>query len=129
MEPFSILQEHTLVLAGESVDVGSVWQGWPSSGAQRLEDYRSALRRHLEVILHHQACYEEAEVDLGSSLNSSHHNLLALGDSTVPLSTTERTSVTRTKSNSFDAGSTRSPLLSAGGVKPHYSSVSQVELV
>ena len=128
MEPYSILQEHTLVLAGESVDVGSVWQGWPSSGAQRLEDYRAALRRHLEVILHHQARYEEAEVDLGSSLNSSHHNLLALGEA-APAATKDRTSVARTKSNSFDAGTTRSPLLSAGGDKPHYSSVSQVELV
>ena len=28
MEKHSIMLEHTLVLSGESVDSGSVWQGW-----------------------------------------------------------------------------------------------------
>lgn len=30
MENHSILKEHTLILAGDSVDSCSVWQGWPS---------------------------------------------------------------------------------------------------
>ena len=53
-EPFAILQEHTLVLAGEVVEMGSVWQGWPSRASVPLLAYRAALRRHLGVILHQQ---------------------------------------------------------------------------
>jgi hypothetical protein len=30
MDGHAILLEHTLILAGETVEAGSVWQGWPS---------------------------------------------------------------------------------------------------
>jgi hypothetical protein len=40
MSDFSIMQEHTLVLAGDTVDSGSVWQGWPSNKITPLEIYR-----------------------------------------------------------------------------------------
>lgn len=30
MAPYSVLREHTLVMAGDQVDPGSAWQGWPS---------------------------------------------------------------------------------------------------
>jgi carbonic anhydrase/acetyltransferase-like protein (isoleucine patch superfamily) len=40
MSDFSIMQEHTLVLAGDTVDSGSVWQGWPSNNITPLEIYR-----------------------------------------------------------------------------------------
>lgn len=39
MEAGSILLEHTLVLAGESVDANFVWQGWPSNVQISLETY------------------------------------------------------------------------------------------
>ena len=39
--------EHTLVLSGETVDTGSVWQGWPAGKKFFLEDYRSDMRRVL----------------------------------------------------------------------------------
>lgn len=39
--------EHTLVLSGETVDSGSVWQGWPAKKKFFLEDYRSDIRRVL----------------------------------------------------------------------------------
>jgi hypothetical protein len=40
MSDFSIMQEHTLVLAGDTVDSGSAWQGWPSHQITPLEIYR-----------------------------------------------------------------------------------------
>lgn len=40
MSDYSIMQEHTLVLAGDTVDSGSVWQGWPSNQITPLEIYR-----------------------------------------------------------------------------------------
>jgi hypothetical protein len=56
MEPHSILQEHTLVLAGEEVQSGTVWQGWPNRSQVALKEHRqhvnaildkvSTLRRH-----------------------------------------------------------------------------------
>lgn len=39
--------EHTLVLSGETVDTGSVWQGWPAEKKFFLEDYRIDIRRAL----------------------------------------------------------------------------------
>lgn len=30
MQAHALLREHTLVMAGETVDIGSVWQGWPT---------------------------------------------------------------------------------------------------
>lgn len=43
MSDFSIMQEHTLVLAGDTVDSGSVWQGWPSHQITPLEIYRQSV--------------------------------------------------------------------------------------
>jgi hypothetical protein len=45
MSDFSIMQEHTLVLAGDTVDSGSVWQGWPSNNITPLEIYRKNVIR------------------------------------------------------------------------------------
>ncbi len=47
MDDYSIMLEHTLVLSGETVDTGSVWQGWPAGKKFFLEDYRSDMRRVL----------------------------------------------------------------------------------
>ena len=44
MDAHSIMLEHTLVMAGEVVDCGSVWQGWPSSSRTTLEKYRAQVR-------------------------------------------------------------------------------------
>ncbi len=43
MSDYSIMQEHTLVLAGDTVDSGSVWQGWPSNNITPLETYRKHM--------------------------------------------------------------------------------------
>lgn len=48
MEARSILREHTLVLAGETVESGSVWQGWPSSTQESLGIHRSRVKRLLD---------------------------------------------------------------------------------
>lgn len=43
MSDYSLMLEHTLVLAGDVVDSGSVWQGWPSSTHISLEVHRKNL--------------------------------------------------------------------------------------
>ena len=48
MENYSILQEHTLVLSGEMVDVGTVWQGWPTRSQLSLDKYRDSVRHKLD---------------------------------------------------------------------------------
>jgi hypothetical protein len=47
MDDHSIMLEHTLVLSGETVDTGSVWQGWPAGKKFFLEDYRIDMSRVL----------------------------------------------------------------------------------
>ena len=47
-ESHSILKEHTLVLAGENVDSGQVWQGWPSVSSLPLTSHRAELIKMLE---------------------------------------------------------------------------------
>ena len=51
MESRSILLEHTLVLAGESVDCDTVWQGWPSEAQISLKEYESHIQRNIEDLL------------------------------------------------------------------------------
>ena len=48
MEDKSILLEHTLVLAGESVDGGTVWQGWPSDVQMSLKDYQEHISNTID---------------------------------------------------------------------------------
>ena len=48
MEARAILLEHTLVLAGETVESGTVWQGWPSSTQETLSLHRSRIKRLLD---------------------------------------------------------------------------------
>lgn len=48
MEPHAVMQEHTLVLAGETVDSGSVWQGWPSKSQTSLESHRQVMQSLLD---------------------------------------------------------------------------------
>jgi hypothetical protein len=43
MEDHSILMEHTLVISGETVDYGSVWQGWPSQLHYPIREHRDGL--------------------------------------------------------------------------------------
>lgn len=50
MEPHSILLEHTLVLAGEQVEAGSVWQGWPSRSQVSLKAYRQQVNYNLDQV-------------------------------------------------------------------------------
>ena len=49
MEKHSILLEHTLVLAGENVDIGSVWQGWPSSTTFTLSAHRDMVTKAVDA--------------------------------------------------------------------------------
>jgi hypothetical protein len=49
MEDHSILLEHTLVLAGETVDSGSVWQGWPSQVHYPIGEHRAGLTNLLST--------------------------------------------------------------------------------
>lgn len=51
MDAHSILLEHTLVMAGEVVDCGSVWQGWPSKSQISLTKYRAQVRLFLDYFL------------------------------------------------------------------------------
>jgi carbonic anhydrase/acetyltransferase-like protein (isoleucine patch superfamily) len=44
MDAHSVLLEHTLVMAGEVVDCGTVWQGWPTSNRRSLSQYRAEVR-------------------------------------------------------------------------------------
>ena len=48
MDDHSVMLEHTLVLAGEVVDSGMVWQGWPCTKQFSLEAHRRSVRAHLE---------------------------------------------------------------------------------
>eukprot|EP01038_Epipyxis_sp_PR26KG_P006462 gene6462-8890_t len=50
MDAHSIMLEHTLVMAGETVDSGSVWQGWPSRSQISLKRYRQGVQRILEAV-------------------------------------------------------------------------------
>ena len=43
MDAHSMMLEHTLVMAGECVDTGSVWQGWPSKSQSSLLQHRSKV--------------------------------------------------------------------------------------
>jgi hypothetical protein len=49
MEDHSILLEHTLVISGETVDRGSVWQGWPSQLHYPLREHRDGLTNLLST--------------------------------------------------------------------------------
>lgn len=50
MEAHSILLEHTLVLAGEQVESGSVWQGWPNRSQVPLKDHRAKVTAILNEV-------------------------------------------------------------------------------
>lgn len=50
MDAHSILLEHTLVLAGETVECGSVWQGWPSQTQISLTKHRQLLSQKLNTV-------------------------------------------------------------------------------
>ena len=50
MENHSMMLEHTLVMAGECVDEGTVWQGWPSKRQYPAHEHRAALRAHLDAL-------------------------------------------------------------------------------
>lgn len=50
MEAHTILLEHTLVLAGEKVEAGSVWQGWPSRSQSSLKEHRLMITQQLEEV-------------------------------------------------------------------------------
>lgn len=49
MENNSILLEHTLVISGERVDAGAVWQGWPSQVHYPLGEHRIGLNNLLSA--------------------------------------------------------------------------------
>lgn len=50
MQDHSILQEHTLVLAGEEVEAGSVWQGWPTRTQISLKEHRANIQEILDEL-------------------------------------------------------------------------------
>lgn len=41
--------EHTLVISGETVDYGSVWQGWPSQLHYPIREHRDGLTNLLSI--------------------------------------------------------------------------------
>jgi hypothetical protein len=45
MDDHSILLEHTLILAGDTVDTRTVWQGWPSKVSKSLKQHEDGLVR------------------------------------------------------------------------------------
>ena len=45
-----MMLEHTLVMAGECVDEGTVWQGWPSKQQFPLTQHRANVRKHLDLL-------------------------------------------------------------------------------
>jgi hypothetical protein len=51
MEAHSMMQEHTLVMSGEMVDEGTLWQGWPCLTQLPIEDHRRRLT----------ACFKEMQ--------------------------------------------------------------------
>lgn len=57
----SILLEHTLILAGDVVDSGTVWQGWPSKTQISLEEHRMNVQSML-----HRYC----SIPRGSAMNA-----------------------------------------------------------
>jgi hypothetical protein len=50
MEAHTILMEHTLVLAGEEVQAGTVWQGWPNRSQTALKEHRAKINRLLDEV-------------------------------------------------------------------------------
>jgi carbonic anhydrase/acetyltransferase-like protein (isoleucine patch superfamily) len=54
MDAHSVLLEHTLVMAGEVVDCGAVWQGWPANSRHSLTRHRAEVR-----LKRHSACFRE----------------------------------------------------------------------
>jgi hypothetical protein len=52
MEKYSILLEHTLVISGEVVEEGMVWQGWPSLLHYPLREHREGLTHLLSTSSH-----------------------------------------------------------------------------
>ena len=50
MDAHSMLLEHTLVMAGETVDCGSVWQGWPTRSQITLLKHRSTSHQQLSIL-------------------------------------------------------------------------------
>ena len=50
MDAHSMLLEHTLVMAGETVDCGSVWQGWPTRSQIALLKHRSTSHQQLSIL-------------------------------------------------------------------------------
>lgn len=115
-----MLQEHTLVLAGESVDCGTSWQGWPSRQQVGLESYRASLRRQLEVILRQQHDDDGVGLDASTSPLVEHDRALAdfAANSAAPLP------APRGRGASLD----RSPLL-GGTIKTNYSALRDVSHV
>lgn len=65
MEDGSILLEHTLVLAGESVDADTVWQGWPSDVQMSRKNYEAHISFTIEESM-------QNDVDFILSSGSSH---------------------------------------------------------
>lgn len=50
MQSHSILLEHTLVLSGEEVEAGAVWQGWPTRQQMSLKEHRQLLEAKLDEV-------------------------------------------------------------------------------
>jgi acetyltransferase-like isoleucine patch superfamily enzyme len=80
MEPHSIMLEHTLVLAGESVDMGSVWQGWPSDNQIYLETYRENMRREIDIIIRRQLSSSRTALPRPRLNSSTYYSTIAAAE-------------------------------------------------
>lgn len=121
MENHSAMLEHTLVLAGETVDNGKVWQGWPSATQLSLNAYREALRdavlevsrRAQRQALQQSARKKSAEkLNKGESADSERQPLLPVSGSTnvnYSSNTTVVKEMPIKRSNSFNGPSLKQP--------------------
>lgn len=71
MQPHSILLEHTLVMAGESVESEIVWQGWPNRVQYSLWDYRLYMSELLAYHIQYDYKNNRYTFSSADSLDSS----------------------------------------------------------
>ena len=71
MDAHSVVLEHTLVLSGECVDSGSVWQGWPSKAHASLSQHRQTINK---AISHAMRTHRKNHLRPSSTLKSNNND-------------------------------------------------------
>lgn len=123
MEKHSILLEHTLVLAGENVDSGFVWQGWPSSTTLTLSAHRDMVTKAVDAEA--RRAYDD-NFDDSSSLSKTTSKAIKGGInvnfkvSSQPLINNIDSVLKTSILNSENGNNEKTPLIHSSG-KPKYS--------